>query len=400
MSDPLPAPRIGDRSAFPDLEARAYLNHAAVSASSVYVQHAVRDALAVYGAKGVAAVKPFVDQRERLRVKLGRLLNCTPADIAFTTGTTAGLLQVALCLDWRPGDRVLLFRGEFPANVTPWQRAAELFGLELVWLDADEYRTAPDDALEKLDRLLETRVRLVAISAVQFQTGLRMPLEVVGQLCEKHDAELCVDAIQGCGALPIDVRAMHADFVACGAHKWMMGCEGAGFLYVRPERAGELVPRTAGWLSHEDGMRFLFEGAGHLRYDRPIKSRASFMEGGAANALGFVALEAALDAIQSCGVPAVFEHISGYLDEVEPALKERGFTSLRSERPEARSATLSVLPPDGVDVIELHAALGERGIACTIPDGKLRFAPHWPNPRAEIPVVLDAIDEALAQARR
>lgn len=125
--------------------------------------------------------------------------------------TTRGVSDIALSLSWRPGDRVLLFRGEFPTNVTPWQRAAELFGLELRWLDVDDFRTDLHAALGRVAEELNRGVRLMAISAVQFQTGLRAPLEQLGQLCQRFGCELFVDAIQACGVVPMNVERCHID---------------------------------------------------------------------------------------------------------------------------------------------------------------------------------------------
>lgn len=178
-----------------------------------------------------------------------------------------------------------------------------------------------------------------------------------------------------------------------------MGMEGAAFLYVRPERAASLVPRVAGWLSHEDPVRFLIEGtSGHLRYDRPIRGDVTLFEGGAQNALGLAALGAGLAPIEALGVPAIFDHVQGYLDRLEAGLVERGFTSERSPDPARRSGILSVLPPPGVDLLALAASLLSQGIVASTPDGRLRFAPHWPNSWDEVPAVLAAIDHATTHA--
>ncbi len=107
-------------------------------------------------------------------------------------------------------------------------------------------------------------MRLVAVSAVQFQTGLSMPLAEIGALCRAHGAELCVDAVQAVGVVPMDVEALGLDYLACGAHKWLLGLEATGFLYVRRERQPSLRPALAGWLSHEDAVSFLLEGPGKL----------------------------------------------------------------------------------------------------------------------------------------
>ena len=141
----------------------------------------------------------------------------------------------------------------------------------------------------------------------------------------------------------------------------MMGLEGAGFLYIHPDRIGALHPNIAGWLSHEEGLRFLFEGPGYLRYDRPIKRSADFLEAGNGNAAGLAGLEAALDRILEVGVPGIFEHVNRYHDALEAGLLERGFVSLRASDPRRRSGILSVLLPEGVSVVDLHRELGARG---------------------------------------
>lgn len=386
---------LGDRSLFPDLEAVAYLAHAAISPASTEVVRAAAAFTADYARRGVAAFGAWRDQRERLRARIARLIGASPSEIAFVANTTRSVIDVATCIPWRAGDRVLCLRGEFPANVTPWQQAARTFGLEVRFLDADAFRT--DEGLALLERELERGVRLVAVSAVQFASGLAMPLDAIAARAHAAGAEVFVDAIQACGVVPIDVGKSGIDYLGCGSHKWLMGLEGAAFVYVREGR--ELVPRVAGWLSHEDALRFLFEGEGHLRYDRPIKRGASFLEGGAYNGIGLAALEAAIAPIEALGVARIFEHVQRYHDALEPALIERGFTSERSSEAARRSGTLSVRVPRGIDLVALWRALDRRGVVTSTPDGRLRFAPHWPNAIDEVPRVLAAIDAALPEAR-
>ncbi len=388
--------RLGDRSLFPHLEARVYLNHGGISAPSVAVQAAVNEVLDDYARRGGAAFLRWNEQRTRLKGKLGALIGVAGSDIALLPNTTRGVIDVALCFPWSPGDRVILFQGEFPANITPWQRAAATFGIELCFLPLDEWNRDVEAGLASLSRELDKGARLVAVSAVQFQTGLRMPLAEITRRAHARGAQVFVDAVQACGAVPVDAGAAHVDYLACGSHKWLMGLEGCGFVYVHPSRVAALRPNTAGWLSHEEGLRFLFEGPGHLRYDRPIKQTVDFLEGGNYNTAGLAGLEASLDLIQQLSVPAIHEHVNAYLDVLEAGLVARGFQSLRSADARYRSCTLSLLPPPGVSVVDLQRQLGDRGVACALPDGVLRFTPHWPNNAAEIPFVLDSIDQILA----
>ncbi len=386
--------QIGDRSLFPLLAARAYCNHAAISPPSSAVTRAVEQLLTRYSERGVEAFPGFRDQRERLREKLARLIGASADEIALTAGTTHGISDIALSIPWQPGQRVLVLRGEFPTNVTPWQCAAKLYDLQLCWLDANSF--ADETGLARLERELALGLRLVAVSAVQFQSGLAMPLEQIGRLCHRYGAELFVDAIQALGVVPLSVQTSCVDYLACGSHKWLMGLEGCGFAYVKQSAARQLVPPVAGWLSHEQGESFLWRGPGHLRYDRPLKQSARVLESGTPSAVGFAALEASLDLLLQIGVPQIYEHTQRYHDRLEPLAVEAGLSSCRAERADRRSGVLSFLPPEGVDVTALAARLGERGVVCGTPDGHLRLSPHFPNSLEEVPFVAEQIREALA----
>lgn len=388
--------RLGDRSLFPELEPFAYLNHAGVSPPSRLVAEAAGAALADFARRGAAANGAALERRARLKQALGRLMAARPEDLGLTQNTSAGIAAVALCFPWRAGDRIIGFRGEFPANVTPWQRAAALFRLELSLLPLETFERSDEEGLAALAAELARGARLVAVSAVQFQTGLAMPLAAMAELAHRHGAEICVDAVQALGAMPLDVGALGIDYLAAGGHKWLMGPLGAGVLWARPERAAALRPHLAGWLSHEHAVRFLTDGPGHLRYDRPIRARADLVESGVAADVPLAGLEAALGPILALGVEAIRAHVGRYLDRLELELVALGFASARAREPARRSGILSVRPPAGGQVGALARALAARGVAAATPDGWLRFSPHWPNALDEVPRVVEAVRDALA----
>ena len=391
--------RLGDRGLFPTLSARAYLNHAAISPPSAPVRSAMGNQVDDVASRGVAAFPTWRDQRERLRARLARLIGAQPDDLGFVGNTSQGVSAIALCIPWAKGDRILLMDGEFPANVTPWQQAARLFGLETLMLPMGGFASRSGDGLQQLEEALANGARLLAVSAVQFQTGLAMPLREMSRLAHQHGAELFVDGIQACGITPLDVSALGIDYLACGGHKWLMGPEGTGFLYVDPRRVAALRPAVASWLSHEDALAFLFQGAGHLRYDREIRSRTDLVESGMQNAAGLAGLEPAVAAIEALGPEAILDHVTPYLDALERGLADAGFQSVRATEPQGRSGILSLRIPADLDLQELHDHLNQGGVACSMPDGFLRFAPHWPNALSEVDEILDAALDAVARMR-
>jgi cysteine desulfurase/selenocysteine lyase len=384
--------RFGDRRLFPSLAPRAYLNHAGVSPPSLPVQRAVSELLESYARDGAEAVGAALRLRARLRELVARLLRGEANDVALTSGTSAGVQAIALSFPWRAGDRVLLFNGEFPANVAPWLRAAERFGLEPRWLPLAPFSERDgSDGLARVEAELRRGVRLVAVSAVQYRSGLAMPLGELASLCHAHGAELFVDAVQACGVVPIDAPVLGIDYLACGAHKWLMGLEGCGFLWVRPGRLGALHPVTAGWLSHRGAADFLLEGPGRLVYDLPLRPGADRFEGSSSSAVGQAALRASLEILLELGVDAIGAHVGAYLDRLEPILVARGFRSLRAADARRRSGILAVEPPPGRTAREVRERLAAAGVAVATPDGAVRFAPHWPNALDEVERVAEAL---------
>ena len=390
--------RLGDRSLFPNLDAQAYLAHAAISPLSAPVCARISEVVADYSSGGMTGFVRWAPRMKQERETLAALISAEPAEVAFVANTTQGVIDIAFGIPWREGDRVILFDGEFPANVTPWQRAADTFGLELVWASLEPFHRSVDEGIAELDRVLGDGARIVAVSAVQYKTGLRMPLAEIAARAHERGAELFVDAIQALGATPVDV-SIGIDYLSAGSHKHLMGPEGAGFLYVAERCAEALEPRLAGWLGHENPVAFLVGDEPRLRYDNPLKSGAHAFETGTSNVVGFAALGVSVGLIQQLGVSAVHSHVQGYLDALEEGLVVRGFESRRGSVAALRSTLLGVRVPDDVRLSELAAALRNRGVVCNTPDGMMRFAPHWPNSHDEVPGVLDAVDDALAQLR-
>ncbi len=391
-----PTATLGDRSLFPALAHVAYLNHAAISPPSMVVQDAVAACLQHYTAQGMGAFMTYMERREGLRAGLASLVGASADEIGLAPNTSWGVVFAAMSFPWERGDGVVLLEGEFPTNITPWQQAATLHGLEIHRIPAADFGSPdPGKGLAQLDDAFKAGAKLVAVSAVQFQTGLRMPLMAMSALARRHGASVFVDAIQACGVVPLDFERLGVDMAACGSHKWLMGLEGAGFVYVRRALGPKLRPWLAAWLGHQDGLGFLFDGPGHLRYDRPLKTDASVIETGAYNTLGFVALEASLSLIQSLGVDAIYDHVQAYHDALEPKLTALGLGSLRSPSPGERSGVLAFDVPEAFAPTQLPARLAARGVSVSLPDGRLRFSPHWPNALDEVDRVASAVAEAI-----
>ncbi|HYM13504.1 MAG TPA: aminotransferase class V-fold PLP-dependent enzyme, partial [Bryobacterales bacterium] len=231
------------RSEFPVTERWAYMNHAAVAPLSRRAATAMQGTIEDVCRNGVTNHKDWDQVYSSLRSSAARLIGATADEIAIIKNTTEGLAVVANGINWRPGDVAVAVEGEFPANYYPWQHLQKR-GVSVRWAPQRGGRVE----LEDLDRACQG-ARLLTISFVQYLSGFRIDLEKVGEICARHGCLLVVDAIQGLGVFPVDVRKAGIHALAADGHKWLLGPEGCGILYIASEVIPQIEPTEFGWTS-------------------------------------------------------------------------------------------------------------------------------------------------------
>lgn len=181
---------------------------------------------------------------EAVRRQVAALLHADPAEIALTRNVSDGINIVLHGLDWRPGDQVILTDHEHPSGTVPWLALAERAGVELRWLELVD---DADEIVARFERLLTSRTRLAMLSHVSCLTGLRLPVERLCRLARQAGALTLVDGAHAEGQFEVDVQALGCDFYAACGHKWLLGPQGVGMLYVRRELVERLRPIWLGW---------------------------------------------------------------------------------------------------------------------------------------------------------
>lgn len=365
----------------------AYLNYAGIGRLRAPARERMHAALDDALGTGSAGYGTLFEARAQSRAGFAGLLDCDPAEIALVPNTSTGLHLVADGLDWRPGDEVVVFDRDFPANVHPWRRLTDQ-GVRTRWVPL---RDGGYD-LTDLAALVGPATRLIAVSHVNFRTGFRIDLDAVCALAREVGALVCVDAVQSLGVLPLSVARTPVDFVAAGAHKWLCAPPGTGVFYCRLDRLDSLRRAPAGWFGFDGAARMLSEGAGHFSYELPLRPRASRFEGGMANLLGFVGLAAALDELRAVDPAAVTTRVSRLAARLRDGLQELGCTVLGPAGHGSRSGIVTFVHP-ATKGAGLHLALTRSGCEISFPDGALRAAPHYWTRDEEI-------DEFLVVAKR
>jgi selenocysteine lyase/cysteine desulfurase len=282
--------------------------------------------------------------------------------------------MAAQVLPLRPGDRVLVPDGEFPANVYPWLlRQRDGVAVDLIprtpagWPDEDRLLASLDDR----------RVRAVAISLVQFSSGYRIDLARLGAACRARDVFLVVDAIQGLGQLPFDVRATPVDLLACGGQKWLLAPWGSGFLYVRRELIGALAPRFTGWLSFQGTDDF----SRLTDYDATFHADARRFELASLPYQDIVGLTASLGLLREADPQRVATHLRALRAPLVARATDGAFEVVSPLDAAHDSAIWCVRTRDVTATFE---RLREAGVKCSLREGNIRLSPHLYNTVDEI----------------
>ena len=360
------------RAAFPVVRSWAFLDHAAVAPLSGPARTALLQWADDLAENGVTAEPRWLDRVERVRRRFGELLHADPLDVAFVKNTSEGVGLIAEGFPWRDGDNAVTSDDEYPANLYPWMNLASR-GVELRRVPSRDGRVEIADLLAATD----ARTRLLTISFVEFATGFRNDLAALGEECRRRGIRFFVDAIQGLGVFPLDVSALPIDYLAADGHKWLLGPEGAGVLYVRRERLDELRPVGVGWNSVVGRWEF-------SRIDFRLLPHAGRYEGGSLNVAGIAALGASLDLLLNAGIERVRQRVLELTDRLCDGGERVGWRVYSSRHPDERSGIVSLTAPPGIDPAAAVKHLRKQGVAVNQRGGRLRVSPHAYNTPDEI----------------
>jgi selenocysteine lyase/cysteine desulfurase len=369
------------RDEFPWADQTVYLNHASVGP----LPERTRRALDEFNRQ---RAMPFqLPDRDLFAVLaesrrlVAELLSVTREEIALTVNTGFGLGVVARALPLRPGDVVLLSDREFPANVYPWLRLRELgIEVELVPTTAAGW---PDEA-RLLERLADPRVRVLAVSLVQFSNGYRVDLAALSAATRRTGAYLVVDAIQAVGQIPVDLGRTQVDVLACGGQKWLLSPWGSGFVYVRRELISRLSPPVTGWMAFEGTDDF----TRLTTYSDTLRADARRFELITLPYQDFAGFNASLGLVRDMGIERIQAHLRR-LHQPVLSWAERSGARIVSPRGERGSGILCLAPGDvGAAFRRLKAAR----VICSLREGAIRLSPHGYNTLEEMERVVAVLD--------
>ncbi len=360
----------------------AYFDHAAVGPLPEPTQAAIARWLQQATELGDTVWPEWNRQVEQGRTHAAAMIGAETAEIALLPNTTAGINYIAQGLPWQVGDNVVTLANEFPSNVYPWQNLAPL-GVECRLVDAPGGIVD----LNRLEAAIDERTRILSVSWVGYASGYRLDLDQVAELCRRRNVLFFLDAIQGLGVYPLDVRRTHVDFLAADGHKWLLGPEGAGVMFMRREHLDLIRPVHVGWNSVQRQYDF-------ANLDFQLRPVAARYEGGSTNMVGQIGFAASLAMFRELGVTPQASPVGAEVDAISAHARHE----LRKSNAEILSAEVAghgsgiiTFNMPGSEPMQLREKLLAADVVVSCRGGGVRISLHGYNNLDDVSRLLEVI---------
>jgi len=334
-------------------------------------------------AQGESGRRLLADKQEQARKKCARLLSVKAEDVTFLSNSSEGINNVAYGLDWKDGDNVVVADVEFPSGILPWTKLKSR-GVEIRIVKHRQWVIDITD----IEKLVDERTRVVAISHVSMYTGQRICLKSISELVRASNAMLLVDATHSAGVVPVDGR--YADVLVSSCYKFLLGTHGTAIFYVNRDRLPDFEPPFLGWNSPKK------HGGWQSPTEFLLQDTAHRFQPGNAGFISIYILDNALDHILAAGIENIENHDLTLSGEVLDAARSLGFELMTPLRNEQRAANVCLMADDLQPVIQ---SLSEQGIliwGAYAGFGRLRISTHVYNDSNDVNRCIDALQRAAA----
>ena len=306
------------RDEFPLASVDTYMNAAALHPVGRFAATAIEQGLAyrLYG-PGPRRADFGNDKQAELKTKFGQLINAKASEIAFTASTSDGENIVVMGLDLpKKKGNVVIDELHFTSSLYMF-RELEKQGVELRIVKHRNWAIDPAD----MDKAIDRNTRLVSLALVSNVNGFMHDCKAVSDIAHARGALVFADIIQAVGAVPVNVKALGIDFASTGTYKWIMGERGFGFLYVREDLQGAVLPTTR--YGHRQVTNF---NRAELSWE-PLPGAARYESGGIAVLLA-AAVSEGLDYVQRLGLDKIRAHATQLTERLQQELPPLGYQPL------------------------------------------------------------------------
>jgi kynureninase len=361
-----PAPPRDYRAEFPIFRRSIYLNSCSLGALSTRSRARVNEYLDLWETRGASAwYEIWWGALAELRTRYARLIGAAGGSIALHPNVSTALTAVAESLDYRRRPKVVVTSLDFPTVAYQWlARAGD--GIEVVIIESPDGITVP---VEAIARAVDDRTALVATSHVFFTSGAIQDVRALADAAHRRGALLLVDGYQAAGQLPVDVRALDADFYCSGGLKWLLGGTGVAFVYARPELWPTLTPRSSGWFAHREQFRFDPRSL-------ELHDDARRLEAGTPPLMPVYAQLGGLELLEELGACEIRRRTMALAEDLIEGARAAGLRPKVAAAPEDRTAIVMLPSADPAGAVR---RLAEAGIVADSRPGHVRVSPYFYN---------------------
>ncbi len=320
------------------------------------------------------------DTLAQFRKQAATLLNAETSEIAFVPNTSTGLLTALYSIPWQKGDNLILIKDGFPANRLPWLNNIEAVDAKLLPLQ-DE---APIE--ERIMKAVDSSTKAVVLDWVDFFTGYKIDLSLIGNFCKEKNIFLVVDGMQGLGAVQLDLKKIHVDFITAGSAKWLLGPVGAGILYVNKITEKKLKPAFQGWMSLDWHDFNIFDPL------PPLKQGAARFEPGSYPEVPLVGFLENLKIINKEGIQNINDKIFSLRKILVDGLKVMG-ADIISPLELKHSSGILTFKFANRDSTQLWQKIDANNIKLAVRKNAIRCSPHFYNTSDEVKKMLSVVEE-------
>lgn len=372
------------RDEWTPIDDAAYLNTAAMSAMPRVSLDAVEVSLDAKRFPHHKSDAVWFDVTNRLRHSLAALIGARAEEIALNTGASTGLQTVALGLSWRPGDEVITAKGEFPMQYATWKPMEKREGVKVkVVAPQGRFLTADD-----LIAAMTPRTRVVSVSHVRFDDGSLLDAARVAAACEADGVLFVLDVTQSCGAVPMDVSTLGADFLVCAGYKWLLSPYGTGFLWAKREHLDLLRPAPFYWMGQDsDSFAKL-----NMKDPTPASSARRWDAAETSSYFNFhvTAMEASASFVCRVGPDAVLAHNRDLIARLFDCLPA-GLVPASPLDPAQRGPYGCFVAETPELTAALHQKLLNENVFVSLREGRIRVSPHLFNSSRDIERLIDVV---------
>lgn len=362
----------------------AYLNTSAQSAMPSVSLDAVQVSLDAKRFPHHKSDAVWFEVSDRLRASLATLIGARPDEIALNTGSSTGLQTVAQGVTWTPGDEVITARGEFPAQYATWKPMEQREGVTLKVVAAQGRFMTADDLIAEMT----PRTRVVSVSHVRFDDGSLLDAARVAAACRARGALFVLDVTQSCGAVPMDVSTLGADFLVCSGYKWLLSPYGTGFLWAKRERLNTLRPGPFYWQGQDaDSFKRL-----NMIDPTPASSskRGDAAETASYFNLNVTAMDASASFVCRVGPGTVLAHNRKLIARLFAGLPA-GLVPASPLDPAQRGPYGCFIAETREQTAALHQKLMHENVVVSLREGRIRVSPHLFNTGHDIDRLLNVV---------